>query len=161
VPSCSEHRRWTCALPGGLRRTPRKSRLERRHGFRQASWWLVWERTKIIADDTFGLFAAVDRGSEQHRVCILDAAGRIRPKQAFPQAVQAWRRSTTGWFPKWVIQPRWPLRSKYHMGRRWMLYRTVVSRSAPSIPSCLTASALAGAKDDRPRRPNSGSRASH
>jgi transposase len=37
-----------------------------------------------MTDDTIGWFAAVDWGSEQHQVCILDAAGRIKGERAFP-----------------------------------------------------------------------------
>jgi transposase len=37
-----------------------------------------------MTDDTIGWFAGVDWGSEQHQVCILDAAGRIRGERAFP-----------------------------------------------------------------------------
>jgi transposase len=37
-----------------------------------------------MADDTISWFAAVDWGSEQHQVCILDAAGRIKGERAFP-----------------------------------------------------------------------------
>jgi transposase len=37
-----------------------------------------------MTDEAIGWFAGVDWGSEQHQVCILDAAGKVRGERAFP-----------------------------------------------------------------------------
>jgi hypothetical protein len=37
-----------------------------------------------MIDETIGWFAGVDWGSEQHQVCILDAAGKVKGERAFP-----------------------------------------------------------------------------
>jgi hypothetical protein len=59
---------------------------------------------KIMADDTISWFAAVDRGSEQHQTCILDAAGRIRCERAFPHG-GAGLAALSDWLVPWRVLP--------------------------------------------------------